>query len=200
MWHRAVVGEQRPTLAIPDGPAIVGSAAPGPSAGRRITGHRLPPWRSREGRVEDGRAQRVGVVRDALPDAEALAVAVAAELREPLDDVRPSELIATLVRRVDATSTTSMPCRGRTGSRPGVRHGPPPAAGVAARRVARRPAGRDARLAEAAPVLAATVAIQRAAGGVAARPGFRLVLFLARLAWIRRLVWDPGSRGSPRHG
>ena len=38
--------------------------------------------------------------------------------------------------------------------------------------------------------LPAAVAVQRAAGGIAARSGMRLVLFLARLAVIRRLVWD----------
>jgi hypothetical protein len=42
-------------------------------------------------------------MRDVLPDDESLAVAVAAELFEPLDEVRPSVMTATMVRRVDAT-------------------------------------------------------------------------------------------------
>ena len=42
-------------------------------------------------------------MRDVLPDDESLAVAVAAELLEPLDEVRPSVMTATMVRRVDAT-------------------------------------------------------------------------------------------------
>ena len=47
------------------------------------------------------------------------------------------------------------------------------------------------RLADAGTLdLPAAVAVQRAAGGIAARSGMRLVLFLARLAVIRRLVWD----------
>ena len=40
-------------------------------------------------------------MRDALPDDDALAAAVADELHEPLEDVRPSVMTATLVRRVD---------------------------------------------------------------------------------------------------
>ena len=37
------------------------------------------------------------ILRDAVPDDEALAAAVATELREPLDRVRPSVITATLV-------------------------------------------------------------------------------------------------------
>ena len=43
------------------------------------------------------------ILRDAVPDDEALVAAVASDLGEPLDVVRPTVTIATLVRRVDAS-------------------------------------------------------------------------------------------------
>ena len=133
-------------------------------------------------------------VRDALPDDDVLAAAVAEELHEPLEDVRPSVMTATLVRRVDASlddlkavvdgERERARVRGVTSS---------PAAGE-------RSVGAETledlvtetrRLADAGTLdLPAAVAVQRAAGGIAARSGMRLVLFLARLAVIRRLVWD----------
>ena len=133
------------------------------------------------------------ILRDAVPDDEALAAAVATELREPLDRVRPSVITATLLARVDASLEQLRSVveseRARARLAPGVR---------------RRPGGpwlraetldelvdetrrliRDGRL-----DLQAAIAIQRAAGGIAAREGIRHVLFLSRLAVIRRVAWD----------
>jgi hypothetical protein len=133
-------------------------------------------------------------VRDALPDDDLLAAAVAEELDEPLEDVRPSVMTATLVRRVDASLDDLKAVVDGERARARVR-------GVA---TTRRGAERRVRaetledllaetrgLADAGTLdLPAAVAVQRAAGGIAARSGTRLVLFLARLAVIRRLVWD----------
>ncbi len=133
-------------------------------------------------------------VRDALPDDDVLAAAVADELDEPLEDVRPSVMTATLVRRVDASLDDLKAVvegeRARARVRPvaTIRRG-------GERRI--RAETQEALLAEARRLadagtldLPAAVAVQRAAGGIAARSGMRLVLFLARLAVIRRLVWD----------
>ena len=149
--------------------------------------------REERGRDDRSRANRLVHAADAVPDDEALAVAVATELREPLDKVRPSVITATLVRQVDATLEQLRSVveaeRARARLAPAVR---------------RRPGGpwlraetlddlvdetrrliRDGRL-----DLQAAMAVQRTAGGIAARQGIRHVLFLARLAVIRRLVWD----------
>ena len=133
-------------------------------------------------------------VRDALPDDDVLAAAVAAELHEPLEDVRPSVMTATLVRRVDASLDDLKAVVDGERERARVR-------GVTTRRrTGERSVGAETledlvtetrRLADAGSLdLPAAVAVQRAAGGIAARSGTRLVLFLARLAVIRRLVWD----------
>lgn len=133
-------------------------------------------------------------VRDALPADDVLAAAVAEELDEPLEDVRPSVMTATLVRRVDASLDDLK----------AVVDGERARARVRAVATTRRGGERRVRaetlddllaetrgLADAGTLdLPAAVAVQRAAGGIAARSGMRLVLFLARLAVIRRLVWD----------
>ncbi len=133
-------------------------------------------------------------VRDALPADDVLAAAVAEELDEPLADVRPSVMMATLVRRVDASLDDLK----------AVVDGERARARVRAVATTRRGGERRVRaetlddllaetrgLADAGTLdLPAAVAVQRAAGGIAARSGMRLVLFLARLAVIRRLVWD----------
>ena len=133
-------------------------------------------------------------LRDALPDDDVLATAVAEELDEPLEDVRPSVMTATLVRRVDASLDDLKAVVDGERARARVR-------GVATtRRGGERRVRAETledllaetrRLADAGTLdLPAAVAVQRAAGGIAARSGMRLVLFLARLAVIRRLVWD----------
>ena len=132
-------------------------------------------------------------VRDALPDDDVLAAAVAEELGEPLEDVRPSVLTATLVRRVDASLEDLKAVVDGERARARVRD-------LQVRRGGERRVRAETleallaetrRLADAGTLdLPAAVAVQRAAGGIAARSGMRLVLFLARLAVIRRLVWD----------
>jgi hypothetical protein len=133
-------------------------------------------------------------LRDALPDDDVLAAAVAEELGEPLEDVRPSVMTATLVRRVDASLDDLKAVVDGERARARVR------AVAGTRRGGERQVRAETlegllaetrRLADAGTLdLPAAVAVQRAAGGIAARSGLRLVLFLARLAVIRRLVWD----------
>ena len=130
---------------------------------------------------------------DVLPDGDVLAAAVAEELDEPLEDVRASVLTATLVRRVDASLDDLKAIVDGERARARVRD-------VQLRRGGERRVRAETleallaetrRLADAGTLdLPAAVAVQRAAGGIAARSGMRLVLFLARLAVIRRLVWD----------
>ena len=134
-------------------------------------------WRAAVGRV--------------LPDDEELAVAVASALDEPLDAVRPSVLIGALTRRAQASSRDLE-------------------AVIDAERLrireagARRPSPRRIRAstleellkatrqldAEGSLDLAAVVEVQRESGAIAARSDIRLVLFLARYAVIRRVVWE----------
>ena len=130
---------------------------------------------------------------DVLPDDETLATAVADELEEPLDDVRPSVMTATLVRRVDASLDDLRRVVEGERERARVRD-------VLPRRRPERAIRAETldglfaearRLADTGALdLAAAIAVQRAAGGIAARAGLRLVLFLARLAVIRRMVWE----------
>jgi hypothetical protein len=130
---------------------------------------------------------------EVLQDDEGLAGAVAAELGEPVEAVRPSVVTATLVRRTDATLEDLHAVvegerdRARLRDRPARRSG--------ARRL--RAESLDALLEETRVLaaagtidLATAVAIQRTAGAIAATSGLRLVLFLARLAVIRRLIWE----------
>ena len=131
-------------------------------------------------------------IRHVLPDAEAVAAAVAAELGEPLDDVRPSVLIGTIalngqlgpeamaVAAIEAELSRIQPVTGG------------------------RPLGRrfdvdslDALLAEARALeakgaldLDTIVEIQRASGAIAARGDRRLVGLLHRYAVSRRLIWE----------
>jgi hypothetical protein len=132
-------------------------------------------------------------VGDVLADDEELAAAVAGELGESLDAVRPSVLTAMLVRRVDASLEELKAVVDGERDRARVRDAT--TRRTSDRRV--RAETLDDLLAEARRMaaagsldLGAAVAVQRAAGGIAARTGLRLVLFLARLAVIRRVVWD----------
>ena len=133
-------------------------------------------------------------MREVLPDDEVLAEAVAAELDEPIDDVRPSVMTATLVRRVDASLDQLKAIVDGERRRARVRDRVPARRGAERRLHAETLAdlqAETARLAAAGTLdLATAVAVQRTAGAIAAGAGLRLVLFLARLAVIRRLVWD----------
>jgi hypothetical protein len=130
-------------------------------------------------------------VNHLLPDDDALAAAVAAELGEPPEDVLSSVATATILRGVgaslddlkDVLDSERARARGMPRSRRAERV-------IRAETLddLRREAGRLART--GALDLPAAVAIQRTTGAIAARSGRRLVLFLARLAVIRRLAWD----------
>ena len=133
-------------------------------------------------------------LRDVLPDDDVLAAAVAEELDEPLEDVRPSVMTATLVRRVDASlDDLKAVVDGERARVAGPRLASTRRSGARRLRAETLEGllAETRRLADAGTLdLPAAVAVQRAAGGIAARSGMRLVLFLARLAVIRRLVWD----------
>ena len=127
-----------------------------------------------------------------LPDGEALAAAVAAELGEPVDAVSPTVRIGMLSRRTrpgsDEEVTAAIEAeraRVRTTAVP-----LPPARLLGA-------LTQDELLAEATRLeeagrldLATIVAIQRTSGAIAARDDQRLVLILGRYGAIRRLSWE----------
>jgi hypothetical protein len=141
--------------------------------------------------MESGELDWRAAVGRVLPGDEELAVAVAAALGEPLEAVRPTVLVGAIARRAPAPSRALE-------------------AVIDAERVrireagARRPSPRrihaetfDELLDKARRLntdgsldLAAVVEIQRESGAIAARSGLRLVLFLARYAVIRRVVWE----------
>ena len=131
-------------------------------------------------------------IRRVLPDAEAVAAAVATELGEPLDDVRPSVLIGTIalngqlgpeamaVAAIEAELSRIHPVTG-------------------GRSLGRRfnVDSLDTLLAEARALeakgaldLDTIVEIQRASGAIAARGDRRLVVLLHRYAVSRRLIWE----------
>jgi hypothetical protein len=126
-----------------------------------------------------------------LPDAEELAVAVAAALDEPLDAVRPSVLIGAIARKAAASSrdleavidAERARIRGTAARRP-------PARRIRAETFEELLAETRRLDATGALDLAAVVEVQRASGAIAARSGLRLVLFQARYAVIRRLTWE----------
>ena len=131
-------------------------------------------------------------IRDALPTAEELVIAVADELGEPVDEVRATVLIGSVLRQ----------------TRPGTDD--EVAAAIEAERTRVRtteaplPTSRLLDATTQAELLAETerleasgslgvetiVAIQRTSGAIAARSSQRLVLFLARYAVIRRIWWE----------
>jgi hypothetical protein len=134
-------------------------------------------------------------VNHLLPDDEELAAAVSTELGEPHEDVLPSVATAMILRGVGASLDELRSVLDGERARARARAGGT-VRGRRAERVIRagtldglqREAGRLART--GGLDLATAVAIQRTAGAIAARSGLRLVLFLARLAVIRRLAWD----------
>ena len=131
-------------------------------------------------------------IRGVLPDAAEVAAAVAAELGEPLEDVRASVLIgimalggqlgpeAAAIAAIEAELNRRPPM---TGTRPSDR-------GFAVESL-------DGLLAETRALdvagsldLETIVAIQRASGAIAARTDRPLVVLLHRYAVTRRLIWE----------
>jgi hypothetical protein len=131
-------------------------------------------------------------IRRVLPEAESLTAAVAAELREPVEDVRASVLIGTIAMNgelgpeaVAVAAIETALARPRPATEPRTR-------------------GRLAKVETLADLLDETqaleakgrldletiVAIQRASGAIAARADRRLVVLLHRYAVTRRLMWE----------
>ncbi len=129
-------------------------------------------------------------LREVLPEGDILAVTVAAELDEAVDEVRPSVMITLLVGSVSASLDdlrAVLDVERTQAGRP---------ADLRRRERRGNASSLDGLLAEATRLadrdaldVAAAIAIQRAAGAVAARSGRRLALYLARLAATRRLIW-----------
>ena len=131
-------------------------------------------------------------IRRVLPGAEELAAAVAAELDEPLDDVRLSVLIGTIALKGQLGPEAAAAAAIETELR-----GLQPAKGA-------RSPGRLFEVNSLADLLAETqaleakgsldletiVAIQRASGAIAARADRPLVALQHRYAVSRRLIWE----------
>ena len=131
-------------------------------------------------------------IRRVLPDAEELAAAVAAELGEPLDDVRPSVLIGTIALNgqlgPEAAATAAIEAElGRLQSVKGTR---PPGRPIAADSLDDLLAETRALEVEGSLDLETIVAIQRASGAIAARTDRPVVVLLHRYAVTRRLIWE----------
>ncbi len=131
-------------------------------------------------------------IRGVLPGAEELATAVAAELGEPLDDVRLSVLIGTIALRgqlgPEAAATSAIEAelvqlQGVNGTRSGGRP-------IAADSLDGLLAETRARESEGSLDLETIVSIQRASGAIAARSDRPMVVALHRYAVTRRLIWE----------
>ena len=131
-------------------------------------------------------------IRRVLPDAEELAAAVAAELGEPLDDVRLSVLIGTIALNgqlgPEAAAAAAIEAElGRLQRAKGTR---PPGRPIAADSLDDLLAETRALEAEGSLDLETIVAIQRASGAIAARTDRPMVVLLHRYAVTRRLIWE----------
>ena len=140
----------------------------------------------------DGSDDLWTAIRGVLPDADDLAAAVAAELGEPLDDVRLSVLIGTIALHgqlgPEAAATAAIEAElRRVPEAQGTRaQGGPDAAASLGDLLA------EARSLEAKGSLdlQAIVGIQRASGAIAARTDRRMIELLHRYAVTRRLIWQ----------
>jgi hypothetical protein len=131
-------------------------------------------------------------IRRVLPDAEELATAVAAELGEPLDDVRLSVLIGTIALhgRLGPEAAVAAAIEAELGGLRPVRGTRPHERLLAVDTLDELLA--ETRVLEGAGSLdvATIAAIQRASGAVAARTDRRLVVLLHRYTVTRRLMWE----------
>ncbi len=130
-------------------------------------------------------------IQRVLPDEDALATAVAAELGEPAEDVRPTVQIFMVTGPARPASEADVQlaieeerARVRTAA------GPPPARLLAATTLDDLVAEARKTAADGLLDVRAILAIQRTAGAIAARADRRLVLFLGRYEIIRRLAWE----------
>jgi hypothetical protein len=131
-------------------------------------------------------------IRDVLPDPEELTAAVAAELREPADDVRPSVLIGTIA------------LNGQLGPEPVAAAAIEAELGRIHRQGSTRSVARAldvdsldvlldqtrALAANGSLDLTTIVGIQRSSGAIAARTGRPIAVLLHRYAVTRRLIWE----------
>jgi hypothetical protein len=133
-----------------------------------------------------------GVIRRVLPDAEEVAAAVAAELGEPLDDVRPSVLIGTIALngQLGPEAAAAAAIEAELGRLQPVKGTRPRGRAFAGDSLDDLLAETRALEAGGALDLGTIVAIQRASGTIAARTDRPLVILLHRYAVTRRLIWE----------
>ena len=131
-------------------------------------------------------------IRRVLPDAEELAAAVAAELGEPLDDVRPSVLIGTIALngQLGPEAAAVAAIEAELGRLQPVKGARPPGRPFAVDSLDDLLAEARALEAKGSLDLETIVAIQRASGAIAARTDRPLVVLLHRYAVTRRLIWE----------
>ena len=131
-------------------------------------------------------------IRRVLPDTEDLAMAVAAEIDEPLDDVRSSVHIGAIAINgqlgpeavaIAAIETELARLKPTTGRRPSDRL-------FAADSLDELLAETQALEAAGSLDLETIVAIQRASGAIAARTDRRMVVLMHRYDVTRRLIWE----------
>jgi hypothetical protein len=127
-------------------------------------------------------------IRSVLPHADELAVAVAAELGEPLDDVRPSVLIGAIALngQLGPEEAAIAAIHAELGRLQLTERSHPFAVDSLDDLLAETKALED----EGSLDLDAIVAIQRASGAIAARTDRPLVVMLHRYAVTRRLIWE----------
>ena len=131
-------------------------------------------------------------IRRVLPGAEELAAAVAAELGEPLDDVRPSVLIGTIAMngQLGPEAAAAAAIEAELGRLQPAKGATPPVSLRSIRSTISWPRPRRSRP-EGSLDLETIVAIQRASGAIAARADRPLVVLQHRYAVTRRLIWEP---------
>lgn len=131
-------------------------------------------------------------IRRALPDAEESAAAVAAELGEPVNDVRLSVLIGTIALsgQLGPESAAVAAIEAELARLSGEEVIRLPGRPIAANSLDALLAEARAREVDGSLDLETIVAIQRASGAIAARTDRPMVVLLHRYAVTRRLLWE----------
>jgi len=138
------------------------------------------------GRTTDWRA----TVARVIGDEDAFAAEVAEHLGEPYADVRATVRLWLLLHAVTATTTDLEVVVGSLRARAQGPQDDRPERPIEAATLDDLYAWTIRETGGAAPDARTVVGVQQAAGAIAARSGERLVLFLARLAFGRRHIWD----------
>ena len=131
-------------------------------------------------------------IRRVLPGAEDLTAAVATELGEPVDDIRPSVLIGAIALngQLGPETAAAAAIEAELGQRePGTRTRPPDRL-IEVDSLDALLAETQALEAKGSMDLETIVAIQRASGAIAARADRPLVVLQHRYAVTRRLIWE----------